>query len=113
MVTLLQRGWCKPQALTRASHLTVSRPSLLTSPHATSTQHSSVATRAIASGAATEQLQASASKDGISVPTFQEAIFRLQQYWSAQGCIVWLPHNTEVRHVRTCAAEVQRNAALL
>jgi len=29
-------------------------------------------------------------------PTFQEAIQRLQDYWSRQGCAVWLPHNTEV-----------------
>ena len=32
----------------------------------------------------------------ISAPTFQEAIFRLQNYWSSKGCVVWLPHNTEV-----------------
>lgn len=31
-----------------------------------------------------------------TAPTFQEAVKRLQDYWSAQGCIVWLPHNTEV-----------------
>lgn len=37
------------------------------------------------------------SKGSISAaPTFQEAVKRLQDYWSAQGCIVWLPHNTEV-----------------
>lgn len=37
------------------------------------------------------------SKGGSSTaPTFQEAVKRLQDYWSAQGCIVWLPHNTEV-----------------
>jgi hypothetical protein len=37
------------------------------------------------------------SKDTASTaPTFQEAVKRLQDYWSAQGCIVWLPHNTEV-----------------
>ena len=29
-------------------------------------------------------------------PTFQDAILRLQQYWSSQGCALWLPHNTEV-----------------
>jgi glycyl-tRNA synthetase len=34
---------------------------------------------------------------GASVgPTFQDAILRLQQYWSSQGCALWLPHNTEV-----------------
>lgn len=31
-----------------------------------------------------------------SAPTFQEAIKRLQDYWAAAGCVVWLPHNTEV-----------------
>jgi glycyl-tRNA synthetase len=29
-------------------------------------------------------------------PTFQDAIARLQTYWSDQGCAVWLPHNVEV-----------------
>lgn len=29
--------------------------------------------------------------------TFQEAVARLQQYWAAQGCAVWVPHNSEVR----------------
>jgi hypothetical protein len=31
-----------------------------------------------------------------AAPSFQEAISRLQEYWAAQGCLVWLPHNTEV-----------------
>lgn len=31
-----------------------------------------------------------------SVPTFQEAIARLQEYWAGVGCALWLPHNTEV-----------------
>ena len=26
----------------------------------------------------------------------QEAITRLQLYWSSRGCAIWLPHNTEV-----------------
>ena len=30
------------------------------------------------------------------VPTFQDAILRLQEYWSARGCAIVLPHNTEV-----------------
>ncbi|GMH40665.1 hypothetical protein BSKO_08569 [Bryopsis sp. KO-2023] len=29
-------------------------------------------------------------------PTFQEAIAKLQEYWGAVGCTVWMPHNTEV-----------------
>ena len=28
--------------------------------------------------------------------TFEEAIFRLQQYWHGEGCISWQPVNTEV-----------------
>lgn len=31
------------------------------------------------------------------VPTFQEAIARLQTYWAGVGCALWLPHNTEAR----------------
>lgn len=29
-------------------------------------------------------------------PTFQEAISKLQEYWSSLGCAIWLPHNNEV-----------------
>ena len=29
--------------------------------------------------------------------TFQEAIARLQEYWSSKGCALWQPHNSEVR----------------
>lgn len=38
----------------------------------------------------------SGKSGAVTAPTFQEAVKRLQDYWSAQGCIVWLPHNTEV-----------------
>ncbi len=31
-----------------------------------------------------------------TAPTFQDAVAKLEEYWSKQGCIVWLPHNTEV-----------------
>lgn len=30
------------------------------------------------------------------IPTFQEAIARLQTYWAEKGCIVWHPYNHEV-----------------
>ena len=33
-------------------------------------------------------------------PTFQEAIARLQGYWSQFGCAICQPHNTEVMHHR-------------
>jgi glycyl-tRNA synthetase len=53
--------------------------------------------------AAAQQHSQPATSNGVSgksgvvaAPTFQEAVKRLQDYWSAQGCIVWLPHNTEV-----------------
>ncbi|GJQ08920.1 hypothetical protein GpartN1_g711.t1 [Galdieria partita] len=28
--------------------------------------------------------------------TFQDAILKLKEYWSTQGCLVWVPYNTEV-----------------
>ncbi len=28
--------------------------------------------------------------------SFQDAIFRLQEYWAAVGCLIWQPHNQEV-----------------
>ncbi|KIZ07293.1 glycyl-tRNA synthetase alpha chain [Monoraphidium neglectum] len=31
-----------------------------------------------------------------TAPTFQDAIRRLQDYWASRGCVVWMPHNTEV-----------------
>jgi glycyl-tRNA synthetase len=39
---------------------------------------------------------ASSSSSSSTAPSFQEAIKRLQDYWAGVGCIVWLPHNTEV-----------------
>ena len=38
----------------------------------------------------------STSPSNPNAPTFQDAILRLQQYWSSQGCAIWLPHSTEV-----------------
>ena len=55
--------------------------------------------RAISTDAATAA-DASASPKAptgpAGAPTFQDAILRLQQYWSSRGCALWLPHNTEV-----------------
>ena len=35
--------------------------------------------------------------EAVGVPTFQQAIQRLQNYWSEKTkCVVWLPHSTEV-----------------
>ena len=60
--------------------------------------------RAVPQAAAVEAAPTSAtpaSNGGLaptaSVPTFQEAIARLQEYWAGIGCALWLPHNTEVR----------------
>lgn len=32
----------------------------------------------------------------VAAPSFQDAVRRLQDYWARAGCLVWLPHNTEV-----------------
>ena len=29
-------------------------------------------------------------------PTFQDVLLGLQEFWAAQGCVVWQPHHTEV-----------------
>lgn len=44
----------------------------------------------------TQSVSASETTGPSRDPTFQEAVQRLQDYWSKQGCAVWLPHNTEV-----------------
>jgi glycyl-tRNA synthetase len=60
------------------------------------------AAAAAAAAAGAQQAQHDASNragsngNASTAPTFQEAVKRLQDYWSAQGCLVWLPHNTEV-----------------
>ncbi len=44
-----------------------------------------------------EQLLSNGARGGsATAPTFQEAVRRLQDYWASVGCLVWLPHNTEV-----------------
>eukprot|EP00740_Mantoniella_antarctica_P015918 CAMPEP_0181369404 /NCGR_PEP_ID=MMETSP1106-20121128/12754_1 /TAXON_ID=81844 /ORGANISM="Mantoniella antarctica, Strain SL-175" /LENGTH=1063 /DNA_ID=CAMNT_0023485887 /DNA_START=49 /DNA_END=3236 /DNA_ORIENTATION=- len=64
--------------------------------------------RAISTSASTDESPASAAARQRSPnspsafgnhaqgPTFQDAILKLQQYWSSKGCAIWLPHNTEV-----------------
>lgn len=57
-------------------------------------------TRRFASSTSAPAAPATSISNGSSrgdAPSFQEAIFRLQQFWSSRGCVVWLPHNTEVR----------------
>jgi hypothetical protein len=54
---------------------------------------------AIAEAAQVQQQVESCSNgkgSNTTAPSFQEAIKRLQDYWASVGCIVWLPHNTEV-----------------
>lgn len=44
-------------------------------------------------------VEASSSNGGsfaTAAPTFQDAIRKLQDYWASAGCVVWMPHNTEV-----------------
>ena len=53
--------------------------------------------RAISTEAAPAESSANAAASPpTNAPTFQDAILRLQQYWSSKGCAIWLPHNTEV-----------------
>ena len=52
--------------------------------------------RSVASEARPAPAHAASPPGPAQGPTFQEAIQRLQDYWSRQGCAVWLPHNTEV-----------------
>ena len=51
------------------------------------------ARRAVAATAEDARPATTARRD---VPTFQDAILRLQEYWSARGCAIVLSHNTEV-----------------
>lgn len=55
------------------------------------------ATAAPQAPAAQQASPSSSKRAGKTAPTFQEAVAILQEYWAKHGCIVWLPHNTEVR----------------
>jgi glycyl-tRNA synthetase len=46
--------------------------------------------------AAAAHQQSSSSAANASAPTFQDAVRKLQDYWANAGCVVWMPHNTEV-----------------
>lgn len=37
-----------------------------------------------------------AANGNATAPTFQDAIRKLQDYWASVGCVVWMPHNSEV-----------------
>ncbi|PSC72381.1 Glycine-tRNA ligase chloroplastic mitochondrial [Micractinium conductrix] len=54
------------------------------------------AVEAPSAGAAAQQASNGGGSAAAGVPTFQEAIARLQTYWASVGCAMWLPHNTEV-----------------
>ena len=54
------------------------------------------ASTATSASTANEQRNVSGPRGNPEAPTFQDAILRLQNYWSSQGCAIWLPHNTEV-----------------
>eukprot|EP00878_Enallax_costatus_P025001 GHUV01026718.1.p1 GENE.GHUV01026718.1~~GHUV01026718.1.p1 ORF type:complete len:277 (+),score=74.84 GHUV01026718.1:108-833(+) len=88
------RRICDSQILSASA-----RRSLLCASSRLVTAAAATAAPAVADIPAAQQ-QATSSSDGTgrndSAPTFQEAIKRLQDYWAAAGCVVWLPHNTEV-----------------
>ena len=90
-------SWCGPAnvgapvARVRTSNLGVQRIA--------SARRAVRVARAISTDApATSSAAASDAGSGASatVPTFQDAILRLQQYWAERGCALSLPHNTEV-----------------
>jgi len=90
-------SWCGPAnvgapvARVRTSNLGVQRIA--------SARRTVRVARAISTDApATSSAAASDAGSGASatVPTFQDAILRLQQYWAERGCALSLPHNTEV-----------------
>lgn len=70
--------------------------STLTSPAAFTRAGASAVAKAAAAAAMASRSHPTGRPTVASIPTFQEAISRLQAYWSEVGCAVWLPHNTEV-----------------
>lgn len=103
---LMRRGLLRPaasgaQAQPAAAAAWGARAPLRTAglrAHAASTTTAAAAAMSEAAPAAVQhaQQQAAAAPTNPSAPTFQEAVRRLQEYWAAKGCMVWLPHNTEV-----------------
>ena len=98
MVTLIPPALYRPLAFARLARanrrpgiLPLSRRALATVARATEQQHS-----AGSPSSAAEANAGSPEPPLATVPTFQEAIFRLQQFWSSKGCVIWLPHNVEV-----------------
>lgn len=95
MATALSYALCRPRVLARAHSLRLSSLQPYAPPRRLGDH-----VRTFASSAPAPAAPASSSSNGsdhADAPTFQEAIFRLQQFWSSRGCVVWLPHNTEVR----------------
>lgn len=56
----------------------------------------STAATAVADAAPAVEPQLQGSNGTGTGPTFQQAVAKLQDYWASVGCLVWLPHNTEV-----------------
>ncbi|KAF8057144.1 EDD1 [Scenedesmus sp. PABB004] len=83
----------RPQTLPAAA-----RRSLAAAPRASAAAAAPSAPAPSAPAPAGAQANGAAAGPGASgaAPTFQEAIKRLQDFWAAAGCVVWLPHNTEV-----------------
>ena len=81
-------SFCQPQRPSTALHAQPQRMSPL------STSAAAVAEVAQVQQQLDSSINGKASST--TAPSFQEAIKRLQEYWASVGCIVWLPHNTEV-----------------
>lgn len=91
---LLAPRLCRPLALARRRS---SRPlAEAASPCAS-------ARRCVSASSATYEAPAAEASEGnrggrnTDAPCFQAAIQRLQEFWASKGCIIWQPHNTEVR----------------
>ena len=35
-------------------------------------------------------------KTDVKITTFQDIVFKLQQFWAKQGCVIFTPYNSEV-----------------
>lgn len=101
MATALSYALCKPRVFARARSLQLCSLGHLRRAHGHRARDPVRTFASSPSAPAAPSTSTSNGADRGNAPSFQEAIFRLQQFWSSRGCVVWLPHNTEVR--TTCA----------
>eukprot|EP00892_Ulva_mutabilis_P006376 jgi/Ulvmu1/410/UM001_0417.1 len=97
MATALSYALCNPRVFARAQRFRLCSLKELSTAHRLGAR-SHVRTFASSTSAPAGQATGAPSNGSRrgDAPSFQEAIFRLQQFWSSRGCVVWLPHNTEV-----------------